>query len=368
MWSILIIVGAAQGFFLAIYWFAKADNRRANKWLALLLTAVSLHLVEYAADISGFSLRNPFIIAATYPLLFLMGPLFFIYSRALLDTRYTFRLKSTLHFLPASIIVFLMLPFYAMPPDAKVAFVQGMISKGVLTIPVEQFVFMAAHVLQTIAYVYSSYRFIRQQENAVKEVSSNTRLVKRISWLKSFSLFFSIYLGLYLVTTAILTMVDSFHVEIDYVVLLITAASIYAIGYTAINNPDVFKSIPAAEPASRRTPNLSGLKEKLLYVMQTNKPYQKNDLRISDLSDDLGVSSHQLSQLINDEFKVNFYDFVNQYRVEDAKKLLAGNDRNLKMLAIAYEVGFNSKATFNRVFKKLTDLTPSEFQALNSRK
>ena len=59
---------------------------------------------------------------------------------------------------------------------------------------------------------------------------------------------------------------------------------------------------------------------------------------------------------------VNFYDFINKYRVEEAKKLLIEDIHNYKILAIAYEVGFNSKATFNRVFKKFTELTPSEFK------
>jgi AraC-like DNA-binding protein len=66
--------------------------------------------------------------------------------------------------------------------------------------------------------------------------------------------------------------------------------------------------------------------------------------------------------LINEEFLVNFYDFVNKYRVEEAKRLLLDNNRNYKIIAIAYEVGFNSKATFNRVFKKFTGLTPSDFK------
>ena len=96
--------------------------------------------------------------------------------------------------------------------------------------------------------------------------------------------------------------------------------------------------------------------------MDSNKPYLKSDLKISELADSLTVPYYQLSQLINDEFLVNFYDFINKYRVEEAKKLLIEDTNNYKILAIAYEVGFNSKATFNRVFKKFTDLTPSEFK------
>ena len=96
--------------------------------------------------------------------------------------------------------------------------------------------------------------------------------------------------------------------------------------------------------------------------MERNKPYLKSDLKISKLAELLSVQPYQLSQVINDEFLVSFYDFTNQYQVEEAKRLLVEDSRNYKILAIAYEVGFNSKATLNRVFTKFTDLTPSYYK------
>ena len=148
----------------------------------------------------------------------------------------------------------------------------------------------------------------------------------------------------------------------------------YAIGYSAINTPDIFKAIPDVvlkTPATDEEPlqedsekpeKISELKEKLLYVMQVNKPYLKSDLKISDLANLLSVPAYQLSRLINSEFFVNFYDFINKYRVEEAKKLLIEDAHKYKILSIGYEVGFNSKATFNRVFKKFTNFTPSAFK------
>ena len=70
IWAVIILFGAAQGLFLSIYLFTKSENRDANKWLAFLLTAISLHLFEYGADISGITMKYPFLIASTYPLLF----------------------------------------------------------------------------------------------------------------------------------------------------------------------------------------------------------------------------------------------------------------------------------------------------------
>src|SRR5688572_2969446 len=153
IWSVIILFGAGQGLFLSFYLFTKIENRDANKWLALLLTVVSLHLLEYAADISAITLRYPFIIAITYPLLFCMGPLYFIYCRNLLDKDYHTSCKTFLHLIPPILVLLLMLPFYLMSASDKVAYIHELSTNGTLKIPAGQLVFMAAHVFQTVAYV-----------------------------------------------------------------------------------------------------------------------------------------------------------------------------------------------------------------------
>ena len=374
IWAIIILFGAAQGLFLSVYLFSKSENRNANKWLALLLTVISLHLIEYAADITGITLQYPIFIATTYPLLFCMGPLYYIYCRYLLDKSYKTTLKTILHFLPSLIVLLMMMPFYSMSNEAKVSLMSGIAQDGIIKIPTGQLIFMGAHVVQTVAYIFASYRFIGKKEKELKDFSSDVIVVKKIEWLNAFSLYFSIYFLLYFIVVVLLTFINSYQFQLDYLLLLIIAISIYAIGYSAISNPEIFKAIPEFDlesfelnketpvNGSRNSNRFPELKEKLLQYMDSNKPYLKSDLKISELADSLAVPYYQLSQLINDEFLVNFYDFINKYRVEEAKKLLMEDNRNYKILAIAYEVGFNSKATFNRVFKKFTDLTPSEFK------
>jgi AraC-like DNA-binding protein len=370
IWAVIILLGAAQSVFLSVYLLSKSENTVANKWLAFLLIAVSLHLLEYAANISGITLHYPGLVATTYPLLFCIGPFYFLYCRHLLDKSYRFTLKTLLHFVPALLVLAVMLPFYGMPATEKVSFIKKLESGNQITIPTEQLVFMAVHVIQTVAYTFAAYRFISRKEKELKQYSSDVAVIKKLNWLNSFNFFLAIYMALYLVLVILLSVINSWQIEIDYVMLLVTSLSIYAVGYTATGNPEIFKSLPEqlqkdTEPkqtVSRTSSRHNELKEKLLLYMEANKPYLKSDLKISDLADSLSVPYYLLSQNINDEFGVNFYDFINKYRVEEAKKLLLEDSRNFKILAIAYEVGFNSKATFNRVFKKFTDLTPSEFK------
>ncbi len=103
--------------------------------------------------------------------------------------------------------------------------------------------------------------------------------------------------------------------------------------------------------------------KKLLEHIEKNEVFKEPNLTLPELSDELNIPRNHLSYVINEYAGLNFYDFINTYRVEEAKKLLleAAKD-NINILKIAFESGFNSKSTFNKVFKKYTHLTPSEFR------
>jgi AraC-like DNA-binding protein len=97
--------------------------------------------------------------------------------------------------------------------------------------------------------------------------------------------------------------------------------------------------------------------------MNKEKPYLMSSLTLKELADKLDMNPRILSQIINDRKKQNFYDFINSYRIEDAKLLLANPaKRKMTILEILYGVGFNSKSVFNTTFKKYTGLTPSEYK------
>ncbi len=109
------------------------------------------------------------------------------------------------------------------------------------------------------------------------------------------------------------------------------------------------------------------LKSKLIALMETDKPYLDGELNLSKLSDLLQITAHQLSYLLNNGFNENFFQFVNKYRVQYAKELLTNDSfKKFSILGIAFEAGFNSKTSFNTIFKKMTDETPSEFRKKHS--
>ena len=121
----------------------------------------------------------------------------------------------------------------------------------------------------------------------------------------------------------------------------------------------------------RRSPLASGeviaWKDRLQELMAEEKPYLDPSLQLPELAGKLGLTVHQLSQVINDGFGRNFREFINSLRIEEAKRLLTDpRSREYKLLTVAFESGFNSKATFNQVFRKLTGTTPSEYRERNA--
>ena len=146
---------------------------------------------------------------------------------------------------------------------------------------------------------------------------------------------------------------EDFHVTAIFLSLLIFIETYYLWRY-----PEIMKEgrVPATADYS------PDLLEKLNALMLEGKPYKNPDLSISDLADMLGTKPHALSRVINDAHEKNFRDFLNKYRIEEFIALANTKEyKHYTFLALAQEVGFNSKSTFNLAFKKLTNQSPREY-------
>jgi AraC-like DNA-binding protein len=157
---------------------------------------------------------------------------------------------------------------------------------------------------------------------------------------------------------------------IDYGVTLAMTATIYAIGYTALREPEIFvgelggRSRGKYEGSSLGAAEVEEHAARLRRVMDEAKPHMEATLRLDDLAALVGLHPHQLSQVINQRFGQNFNDFLNRYRVDEAKRLLSDPGRvGDSLLSLAFEAGFNNKTSFNEAFKKHAGVTPSQFRA-----
>ena len=135
-----------------------------------------------------------------------------------------------------------------------------------------------------------------------------------------------------------------------------------------LNDPlNVFKPIiedkkPKYSSSNLKNEDAEKYLKKPQQIMKNDKPYLNEKLTISELAEMVGISRHHLTQILNEHLNKNFYTFINEYRVKQVKEMLLNeNKKHYSILAIAYECGFNSKSTFNTLFKKYTGKTPSQF-------
>jgi len=156
----------------------------------------------------------------------------------------------------------------------------------------------------------------------------------------------------------------------DYLVDIAIVFFIGLLSFFGFVQPEVFegKSIKEILPFIKyKKTGLSAalsleMKAKLLKIMQNEKPYLNNELRLDDLSRLMNLSRNHTSQIINEHFNLSFFDFINRYRITDAKNLLMNVEKNgLTVTQIAYDVGFNNRASFYKAFKKFAELSPTKY-------
>ncbi len=370
LWFFPIAASAVHGLFLAIVLWLKKRNQQANRLFALLLLSLSLHLLDYSLNISGLILAVPHLMFSSYPLLFVMAPLFYLYVRSYLGLAVRQGWRTVLHFALAVLVFLSMLPFYLLPAATKITFLETVAEDAFQTIPTEQFIIMFLQIGQFLFYAALAYRLIQQQEKTVIQFRSNGN-VPKIKWLKRSTIAFGVFTLFYGLMTSILVLQNQYRVETDYVVVLLLALLIFVIGYVALSQPHLFaEGLKRGRNHKQLTPSSAlSLQVRLEQLMIEEKPFLREELKINDVAQLLDIPAHHLSELLNNGLHTNFADFINNYRIETAKKLLLDPKRQTdKIITIAFDSGFNNKGTFNRVFKQLTGQTPSGWRGVNGEK
>lgn len=365
----IIFLGVVQGIFLGIILITlKRGNRIANRVMGILVILFSLSISHILLLRSGLYLKAPHLIMTNHPLLFLFGPLFLLYVSIIIKKRFTFKPAYLLHLIPFVVYVIYLMPFYLKSGAYKIWYIEHWQTTGKLI----DYVVGPLQIIHLFTYIFIINKIQRKHSENLKATFSTIEKIN-LSWIRTVSYMlasiFAVMASFYL-----LVFLGYQQLVISYggdLIALLVAISMYTAGYFAIKQPEIFSSIEEFPPfkkyeSSPLTPDrVEKYLQKLLEVMETDKPYLSGDLTIQTLAQRLGIPSYQVSQIINDRLKQNFFDFVNGYRVEEAKKRLRDpNYQHYSILSIAFDVGFNSKSAFNAAFKKHTQSTPSAFRQI----
>ncbi len=339
-------------------------RNRANVFLSVLLVALAFsifHSLYFGRIISHFSSGS---YSPGDPTFLLIAPLSWFYAVALTGQRVRFSPALLLHFVPFLLIVFLSLTYNGRQPGL-VAFIND--HKRSLYV-----FFWLMVVAQFLGYQIAMHRKWQAHQQLLRQEVSNTEDVS-IAWVKFFLMVFLLINVFFLLSLLFSAIHWKQRQLVPRATAVVFALSVYALSFKGILQRHVFDLIiperaeepmePVAVVASTPVAPDQALLDKLVSFMARQKPYLDPELSLNALAQQVNISRSQLSQLINDGLGENFYDFINKYRVEEVKRLMADPEMaHYNLLGIAFEAGFKSKSTFNLIFKRFTGLTPTEYR------
>ncbi len=330
-------LGVLHGILLAVFlWIHSKGLRTSNKILSILLLILSFRIGKsvFLEFVDQFHLQLIFVGLAT---LLLIGPLFFLYTKSVLEKSFRFNTTLLLHFIP-----FL----------AGIAFSLWINKENVKTTSISVFVSLfCLYYGHYLVYLLYSYQQIQKYK------ASSEGIDVAVQWLR---LLFYALSALWMVY--VLNLLED---NIPYILgpilysFIAYGVSLIAIKKGYINGLDVakYKTTPLSET------EINQIYEHVNQLLKEEGLYKNPDLALTTFSKALKVSPQKISMAINSRSGSNFNGFVNKYRIKHAQALLEDSKSNDRTIAaIAYEVGFNSLTSFNTAFKRQTQKTPSAYR------
>jgi len=402
LFSIIMLLGAAHGLFLALTLINTRDAKGTGRlFLAILTLALAIDLGHEFLYQSRY-LLNVKMLAYADPIVNLIyGPSFYLYF-LVLTKGVSFKLTKiqALHLLPATLAVFVcsLLPelsesqfihlFYN--EDLANSNDEILVRTTISRIALASVFFIGCYLFLCFRLLILHAKLVRQQFSDIEKITLN--------WLRTLLLAISAIYFI-LIVDGFFSDIIEVHDNVNNLLYLMIVTVIYTMGYMGLKQPAIFSNREPA-PGSENISPLSGpslndtenhstekkepkadnkyktssldssmseaLKEDLQRYMKAEKPYLESQLTLPQLAKQLGISPNYLSQVINEQLQMNFFDFINEYRVAEAKFLLTSDKtKNTAVINVAYGSGFNSKSAFYSAFKKHVNITPSEFRKLD---
>lgn len=370
------IFGIAVAFFLEMLLLMKKNKSIADKTLGVWLFINIIHLSIFYSFSTGYSFEHPHLLGLDFALPIVQGVLLFIYAKALTENKLSWK-TVCVHLIPAVIVALLAIPFYMLSASEKLQVIETD-GEGF-----EWYVYINNGTMIVSGFGYAIWTYILTLKHAknIRNKFSNIEK-KELDWLKYQAIALSI-----IWLTVVFT--DSPEMIFSAVVLFILF-----IGFFGINQMSIFTSHQHTTPnqifydveeeieekieledvekeeikryakSGLSTEKSTQIYSDLMELMQSEKAYLNNDLSLIELAKTLNIHQNHLSQVINEKEDKNFYTYINSLRIKEfINQAQRPENKNLTLLAIAFQCGFNSKSTFNKHFKLYTGTTPKNYLA-----
>jgi len=372
--DVLFVIVIFQLLFTSLFLFTHrggsgAGGRSSSSGLlGTFFLVIGLNLADNLLLIKGVYLAHPEFAIWSVWLLLLFGPLLYLYTQSILLRDFRLSLRKCLHFLPF-VVLFIITEVYWLeqgPAERRITLERIMARR----LPAYQYWDSALIFAQFFLYMFASFRLIGRFKKVAGDAFSNYRRTD-IRWLSDTLYFFTLTMLLAAVNSLIgLTALASYWLAVFLIVIGMVWVYINVLLLKALRHSGIFGLLEEAPPATvvmekeeKVADEWKEVLDQLRGHMEARRPWLEPDLTLDQLAAQLKLRPKLLSQAINEGLGQNFFEFINTYRIEEAKRLLTDHaDKKITVLEVLYQVGFNSKSSFNTVFKKQTGLTPSEFK------
>ncbi|HEY5751249.1 MAG TPA: helix-turn-helix domain-containing protein [Chryseolinea sp.] len=364
-WNFLFVGLSFIGLFFSIKLITvPRQNNRASKALGLYLLLQSLGLLESCLFWTNYIYRVPEFYASTFLFALLYGPLLVIYFDAVFENPKPL-IHYSFHFLPFLIMLGLKMPYYLSSPEVKILYPD----QAPLSYSINGLIDYAEIINITHLSIYGYVLF--------RKIRSHPGIGYMRPWAYWILAFYISFIALTILYWSIVVAQQSTLLA-DYFISLSACGVIILLAWFG----DRYEKMKAGEKIMGEI--LSHEEEDIKYknsglpaslakkladdlglLMSREQLYKENDLKLETLAEKLKSNRHFVSQVINQYYKTNFFDFINANRIDEAKRLLVSDEHELNIIEIAYAVGYNNKVTFNTVFKRFTGVTPSEYRKQN---
>ncbi len=366
--SLLLYFNVFLAFTLALFlFFVKSAKNKSNVFLGFIIFVFFLQMLAPFVHALRLLETFPHVVKLYTVFTFTIGPTAYFYVKSCTQKDFKMTPQKWLHYLPAVLDLLYHIPFFISSGDEKLQYFYDFFIKGSNGEPV---ILVIIKAIYSLAYGFISLKVVLFYKNNLSNEASNIDPAFH-RWL----LFFCpiLLVPIIAIIIVLFSNAPTYGATFIFFCIFLFLSTVYA---NALLKPAIFHKFPhrilaETQEQSNQKYERSNLKEeqkdkyvkKLIHYVEEHRPYMESELTLTDLSAQTKIPAHYLSQVINEKLDCNFLDFINTYRIKEAKeKLVDSAFSHYTIIAIAYEVGFNSKTAFYSSFKKNTGTTPSNFR------
>jgi len=369
--KILFYVLCFQLLFVSFFLFQNKKGKTiSNKILAIVFLMISISVINIFVILFNVKIKWPQLLFIDDTFMFAYGPLLYLFTQSILFKNYELKKKSLFHFLPFILAICFVIGIILFIDTATISKTADQIKNA--QIPIYISIGGILILIHIFYYLWKSKKEIKVVYNNALQTFSNLNQEN----YKSVNFILNSFIGIFSISliNSILPFmgIKSGMAVTLLLMILFMLYFINSVLFKMLNQSTNDSGLISQDShiekikysgSSLSEAQLLEYKTTLWHHITVNKRYLDSELNIDDLAKELNLLSKVLSQVINEGYNCNFFDFVNKFRIETAKFIMSNvADEKMTIQEIMYDSGFNSKSSFNTAFKKFTKLTPTQFK------